>query len=56
MPNHFCVAYWLITLTFRDMLFLAFVRQNAAVTQVAPRVATETQWFEATTKARDPLK
>lgn len=52
----FVVAYWLMTVTFRDMLYLAFVRQNAAVTQASAHAVTETQWFAAVTAPRDGTK
>lgn len=45
----FTVAYVLVNLAFRDMLYLAFVRQNAAVTDAPTLPTATTILFDAST-------
>ena len=46
----FAVAYVWVARAMRQLLYLAFVRQNAAVTQARAQATTTTQWLDATTK------
>lgn len=51
----FALAYWLVHSAFNNMLYLAFVRQNAAVTNAQTYPPLGTTYFEAQT-APGPLE
>lgn len=46
----FVVAYVVVATSLRDLLYLAFVRQNEALADVVAKEPLPTQWFPATTK------
>mgnify|MGYP002629637962 CR=1 FL=1 len=45
----FCTAWVLLDRAMSDLLILAFVRQNPAITESAPRAVIETMYFDAKT-------